>query len=190
MDGYYYCRACQGRAVTTSADVTGLGNLLRSSLSPRGCWLPHRVPLRIESPGAAARGQDFDVHLLGWTSARFLGPKLMGQEISVRYGLPDEVCLFTLAHEYGHAVLNHHGKSPIPDLWSEGFCQFLAGIVLREHRRGRPEAQRRLQLELGRGGIYGQGMRTVTQAAQRHGEASVIAAFATGSPASLRMGRS
>lgn len=172
----------------TVAQVTALGNLMRSSLNSRGCWLPDQVPLHIESQsGLAKRGAQ--MHELGRTEAEISGGRLVRQRILVRHGLPQEVCLFVLAHEYGHALLNRHGQAALALEHAEGFCQYLGGVVIREQLGHGEAAICRYQGELSRDGVYGSGMRIVTEAVDRCGEAAVIRAFLFGRTAALRLRR-
>jgi len=184
VDGYRYCRTCQDRAIRAREQFGALSDLVRSSLAPRGCWPSTLVPVRQESRrGMAGTGQD--VHELGRTEAEFSGRVLLRQQILIRRGLPREVCLFSLAHEYGHVLLNHNGQSNLSAVHTEGFCQYLGGVVLREQLGGDSPAMRRHQHELTRDGLYGDGLRIVTEAVKRNGEAAVIRAFLTGTTATL-----
>ncbi len=91
----------------------------------------------------------------------------------------------TLAHEYAHALLNQHGQNALNPVQLEGFCQYLAGVVVRERLGNSQPAQARYQHELGREDHYGRGMRLLEEAARRHGEAMVVSAFINGATASL-----
>lgn len=180
MDAYVYCRECRARAVVDARQIVALGNLLRSSLRRRSCWLPYEVPLRIESRSGVPAGT-LEPHVLGRTTGQFRGSTLVWQEISIQFGLPREVCLFALGHEYGHALLNHKGQSHLSDTLREGFCQYLGGVVIREQLGSSQPARILYDVEMSRRDLYGSGFRLVSDWVARIGEASVIQAILVGS---------
>ncbi len=184
MGEYLYCRACRERVTVTAAQVIALGNLMRASLRSRDCWLLEHIPLRFESrPDSVKHGAQ--IHELGRTVAEFRAGRLVRQEILMRHGLPQEVCLFALTHEYGHALLNVNGQVNLASEYREGFCQYMGGVVVREHLGHVTATHTLYNKELSRDGVYGEGMRMVTQAVSRRGEAAVIRAFLAGKTASL-----
>lgn len=185
LDEYQYCYECKARAITSSEQVVSLGRLLHLSLAPRSCWLANRVSLLIHSRNSLAGAGRSEPDALGMTEAVFQGGRLVHQKIWVRYGLPQEVCLMTLAHEYTHAFLNYRGQTGLIPTHLEGFCQYIAGVVAREHLGHSQPAQARYNHELTREDHYGQGMRLVADAVRRHGEAAVISAFVEGTTACL-----
>lgn len=187
LDDYRYCHDCRSRTVTTASRIAELGELIKGSLRPRSCWLSDRVTLLVHSRDSLTKAGTNEPHLLGRSEAVFQGSRLAHQTIWVRYGLPEEVCLTTLTHEYAHALLNHHGRSRLTETQREGFCEYLAGVVVREQLGHSKAAINHYDTEFSRSDLYGRGMRLVTEAVRRNGEATVIRAFLTGKIVELRL---
>lgn len=162
------CRVCLKDSVLT---LEGMQKILDQSAvfaqQAFGMTVAHALPLKIVEDINLVRkdsgmpGSGTELGLFHWKGDQFT--------IYVLGGLPYELALETLMHEWTHAWFAEHASPQHPDWVQEGFCQWTASKILREN--GYPASISRLR---DRTDLYGKGFRYVQEIEDKAGHAGAV----------------
>lgn len=184
LDEYRFCDECRSRAVVDSKKALELTRMVESSMRRNNLWLDRSVPVRLETLKTLKAAGNYDPH--AWGRTHFIsGPGKSTTSIEVRFGLPREIMLSTIAHEYGHVLLFAHGRFEVAPELTEGFCEFLAHETVREQMPTERFALRFREAMAAREDLYGTGFRRIVHLASIHGRARMTSALLSGNLSSL-----
>ena len=175
VDEFILCRGCLDRAVLTSDHAAGLVAQVEGYMSSIDLTLSKPITLKLQTLAGARHAGDYQEHQLGHTRYRS-GGQTSEVHIQVRLGMPSEVTLQTIAHEFGHALLFEWGCHDASRIASEGFCEYLGFTCLGALMTG-SAAREYVRRGLSRTDDYGRGYRLVRAAADRIGHKQVISSF-------------
>lgn len=184
LDEYRFCDECRGRAVVDATKALELTRMVESSMRRNNLWLGRHVPVRLETLKTLKAAGNYDPHT--WGRTQFVsGLGKSTTSIEVRFGLPSEIMLSTIAHEYGHVLLFAHGHFGLEPELVEGFCEFLGHETVDEQMPAEGYAIRYREAMAAREDLYGKGLRTVLSLASIHGRARMTSALLSGNLSSL-----
>lgn len=178
LDEYLYCDECRGRAVVDETGVAFLTRAVEASMRRHNIWLAKAVPVQLETLATQKAARAYDPHV--WGRTRFTsGVRGSTTSIEIRFGLPQEIMLSTIAHEYGHVLLFANRRFSLSAELTEGFCEYLAHETLADHSLT-PAAHRYRQQMVIRKDVYGNGLRTMLRLAGAYGRARLTTTMLSG----------